>query len=319
MFFSVPRGFALLLQQLRADACFATVFFSRLRGLGNAAAALPQPVREELIRLARHYAPQPVRVTSSWGMTETAPMATTSWGDSEPDDDTIGTPVPGIELKLVPNDGRSEIRVKGPNVTPGYWRDPEATRAAFDEAQYLRTGDAGALKDPADPSRGIVFMGRLAENFKLDTGTWVNVGALRLALVERGAPLIEDVALTGADREALGALIFLRAAAAAELAEVPATGDVALARDANVRRFVARVLAEHNAAAPATSTRIERAFILSGPPDAARGEITEKGSLNQRRVLEVRAAAVASLQAAEACPDIVTPHGDGDDSEGGRA
>jgi feruloyl-CoA synthase len=215
--FSVPRGFALLLEALTSDDAFATRFFSRLRGLGNAAAALPQAVREELIRLGRRYAPQPVRVTSSWGMTESAPMATTSWGLPEPDADTIGTPIPGVELKLVPSDGRYEIRVRGPNVTAGYWRDAAATRDAFDEERFLRTGDAGALKDPADPSRGIVFEGRLAENFKLDTGTWVNVEALRLALVERGAPLVEDVVLTGHDRAYLGALIFVRRAAALAL------------------------------------------------------------------------------------------------------
>jgi feruloyl-CoA synthase len=305
--FSVPRGFALLLEALTADAAFATRFFSRLRGLGNAAAALPQAVREELIRLGRRYAPQPVRVTSSWGMTESAPMATTSWGLPEPDADTIGTPIPGVELKLVPSDGRYEIRVRGPNVTAGYWRDAAATRDAFDEERFLRTGDAGALKDPADPSRGIVFEGRLAENFKLDTGTWVNVEALRLALVERGAPLVEDVVLTGHDRAYLGALIFVRRAAALALVRAPTADRVTLARHPDVRGVIARALAEHNAAAPATSTRIERALILAEPPDPARGEITAKGSLNQRRALELRAKDVGVLHARETSPDVITP------------
>jgi feruloyl-CoA synthase len=293
LYFAVPRVFTLLLEAFEGDEAFTAAFFRRLRGLGNAAASLPQPVRDELIRLARTYAPHDVRVTSSWGMTETAPMSTTSWGERGPDDDTIGTPAPGVEIKLAPSDGLTEMRVKGPNVTPGYWRNTQATRAAFDGDGYFRTGDAASLKDPHDPSRGLVFAGRLAENFKLATGTWVNVGALRLALIERGAPLIEDVVLTGHDRDELGALVFVRAEAAAQIADV--------------RAFVANALGAHNAASPGSSTRIVRAMIVPEPPDRAHGEITDKGSVNQRRSLQLRAHDVTLLDAGGDDPRIILP------------
>lgn len=307
LYFNVPRGFTLLLEALLRDEAFAERFFSRLRGLGNAAASLPNPVRAELARLARRHAPHDVRITSSWGMTESAPMATTSWGAAPPDDDTIGTPIPGVSLKLAPSDGRSEMRVKGPNVMPGYWRDPPATLAAFDEEGYYRTGDAGSLKNPADPARGIVFDGRLAENFKLATGAWVNVGALRLAVIERGAPLVEDVVFTGLDRDAIGALIFLRLDAAGDFAQRPGVDVATLARDSRVRAFAANLLAEHNAASPASSTRIERALLMKEPPNPSLGELTDKGSINQSRALLTRAADVARLYASPVDRDVITP------------
>jgi feruloyl-CoA synthase len=307
VFFSVPRGYALLVERLVADDAFAARFFSRVRILCNAGASLPNPLREALFRLAEAHGAPGVRVTSSWGTTETAPLATTSWGEPEPDIDTIGTPVPGVALKLVPSDGRSEIRVTGPNITPGYWRDPAATAAAFDEDGFYRTGDAATLKDPSDASRGIVFGGRLAENFKLSSGTWVNVGALRLMLLERGAPLVEEAVIAGEDRDALAALIFVSRPHAAALAGEPAAEYAALARHAAVRARVADVLAAHNAAAPAGSTRIERAAIVTEPPNAGDGEITDKGTVNQRRALHLRAATVAALYADPSGPEVVLP------------
>jgi len=309
IFFSVPRGFALVVERLNADAEFAARFFARLRVVCNAGASLPDPLREELFRFAALYAQQTVRVTSSWGTTETAPLATTSWGDPEPDIDTIGTPVPGVETKLAPSDGRAEIRVKGPSITPGYWRDPEATRAAFDADGFYRTGDAAALKDPADASRGIVFGGRLAENFKLSSGTWVNVGALRLALIERGAPIVEEVVVSGHDRDEIAVLIFVSRAHASKLAGDTDADHAALARSADVRAFVAGVLADHNAAAPASSTRVARALLLPEAPNRGEGEITDKGTINQRRSLHLRAPSVAILHGDEAHPNVVAPRG----------
>ncbi len=308
MHFSVPRGFSMLLDALHDDAGFARIFFSRLRGLGNAGATLPNVVREELIRLSRIYGPGAIRVTSSWGMTETAPFATTSWGPIEPDHDTIGTPGPGVEIKLAPLDGRYEMRIKGPNVTRGYWRNPAATAAAFDADGFFRTGDAAAFKDIADPSRGLVFGGRLAENFKLSTGTWVNVGALRLALIERGAPFIEDVVFTGHDGDAIGALVFLRAEHAARLTGGEHANLASAAKHPRARAFVANVLAEHNAESPGSSTRIARALIVPDAPDRAHGEVTDKGSINQRRALAHRAALVTRLHAAEVEGDVIFPH-----------
>ncbi len=308
LFFSVPRGFVLLVEALKADPNFAAGFFSRLRVICNAGASLPDAVRRDLIALAREYGTSGVRITSSWGTTETAPLATTSWGMPEPDADTIGTPVPGVEIKLAPSDGRAELRVRGPNVTPGYWRDADATREAFDAEGFYKTGDAGELKDPVDPSHGILFGGRLAENFKLTSGTWVNVGALRLALLEHGAPLIEDVVITGHDRHEIAALVFLSRAQAARIAELSSAEHDELARHPRVRDFVAAALARHNAAAPASSTRVVRALILLEPPQRGAGEMTDKGTINQRRALELRAAAVLSLYSGRPSSDVVAPN-----------
>jgi len=305
--FSVPRGFALLLEHLKADADFAADFFSGLRILCSGGAALPDPLREALFGFARQYARRTVRITSSWGSTECAPFATTSWGDPEPDIDTIGTPAPAVLIKLAPSDERFEIRVKGPNITPGYWRDPEATAAAFDEDGYYCTGDAGALKDPDDPARGILYAGRLAENFKLTSGTWVNVGALRLALLERGAPLIEDVIVSGHDRDEIALLVFISRAHAAKHVGLPDAGHATLAEHPAVRSFLAAALAEHNAKSPGTSTRVARAFILPEPPNRGNGEMTDKGSVNQRRALQLRAASIAALHAEPPGLAIVQP------------
>jgi feruloyl-CoA synthase len=307
IFFSVPRGVALLVERLEADPDFAASFFSRLRVVCNAGASLPDPLREAIFRFAALYAKGGVRVTSSWGTTETAPLATTSWGDPEPDIDTIGTPAPGVEIKLAPSDGRAEIRVKGPNITPGYWRDPAATAAAFDEDGYYRTGDAASLKDPADAGRGLVFEGRLAENFKLTSGTWVNVGALRLALLERGAPILEEVVVSGHDRDAISVLVFVSRVHAAAHTGASDADHAALAAHPAVRTFVAEVLAAHNAAAPASSTRVTRALILPDAPNRGEGEITDKGTINQRRTLQRRAGAVRDLHAEPAHPDVVEP------------
>jgi feruloyl-CoA synthase len=297
VFFSVPRGMLLLVEALRTDHAFASTFFSKLRLICNAGASLPNAIRQEIIALSKRYGTGDVRVTSSWGTTETAPMATTSWGANEPDPDTIGTPVPGVEIKFAPSDGRAELRVRGPNVTPGYWRDPAATRNAFDADGFYKTGDAGQLKDDADPSRGIVFGGRLAENFKLSSGTWVNVGALRLSLLEHGAPLIEDVVVAGHDRAEISVLIFVSRAHAAKHAGTPQAEHAELARHEKVREFIADALGDHNTSAPASSTRVARALILTEAPRRNAGEVTDKGTINQRRALELRSASVQKLHA----------------------
>jgi len=279
-YFNVPRGWALLFEALEADDALATTFFSRLRILLNAGASIPESLRARLDALARRYAGRDVPVVSAWGLTETAPMATAVWGERPAARETVGTPVPGVEVKLAPFEDRFELRVRGPSVTPGYWRNADATAAAFDEDGFFKTGDAGALLDEHDPSRGIVFGGRLAENFKLSSGTWVNAGLLRLDVIEAGEGAIEDVVFAGADRDELTAIVF-----------VPR----ALANDASAPERVRAALARHNARNAASSTRVARALIADAPPDGARGEITDKGSVNQRRVLQNRAADVARL------------------------
>jgi feruloyl-CoA synthase len=281
-YFNVPRGWSLLFEALEHDAALATTFFSRIRILLNAGASLPESLRGRLAVLANRYAGREIPVVSAWGATETAPMSTAVWGARPASAETIGTPVPGVEIKFAPVEDRFELRVRGPNVTPGYWRNPGATAAAFDEDGFFKSGDAGALLDPDDPSRGIVFGGRLSENFKLSSGTWVNAGLLRLDVLEAGEGAIEDVVFAGADRDELTALVFVAAASA---------GDPALPE--RLRAAFAR----HNARNPGSSTRVVRIAIAAEPPNAAHGEITDKGSVNQRRVLQNRAAEVARLYA----------------------
>jgi feruloyl-CoA synthase len=237
-------------------------------------------------------------------------MATAIWGARPAEPETIGTPVPGVEIKLAPVDDRFEMRVRGVTVTPGYWRDPQATSAAFDEDGFYRTGDAAHLFDDGDPSRGIVFDGRLGENFKLSTGTWVNAGAVRLALLEAGAPLIEDVVLAGLDRDELGALIFVapdvRAGGTGPRAE---RVDGAVVQDERVGAAVAHelhaIIERYNVRHTTTSMRIARALVMPDAPNAAAGEITDKGSVNQRRVLTNRADDVARLFAEPLDPDVL--------------
>jgi feruloyl-CoA synthase len=290
-YFNVPRGWALLADELERDPALAATFFSRVRVLLNAGASIPEALRRRLAELATRYAGRPVPVVSAWGATETAPMATAVWGERPAEPETVGTPVPGVEVKLAPVDDLHELRVRAVTVTPGYWRDPVATAAAFDEDGYYKTGDAAELLDPADPSRGIVFGGRIGENFKLASGTWVNVGALRLALLEAAGELIDDVLLAGADRDELSVLVFPRAAAVAGTA---------------FRERLRDALAEHNARSPGNSTRIARALVSPAPPAAAAGEITDKGSVNQRRALANRALEIARLLADPVDPQVLT-------------
>jgi feruloyl-CoA synthase len=290
-YFNVPRGWTLLLAELERDESLAATFFSRMRMMLNAGASIPESTRARLAVLAQRYAGErTIPVVSAWGLTETAPMATAVWGARPASHETIGTPVPGVEVKLAPFEDRFELRLRGPTVTPGYWRDSAATAAAFDDEGFFRTGDAGALLDDADPSRGIVFGGRISENFKLSTGTWVNAGLLRLDVIEAGDGAIEDVVFAGADRDAIAAIVFLSRAAA---------------NDPNAAELVREALARHNARHPASSTRVARAIVAAEPPNGARGEITDKGSVNQRRVLQNRADDVARLYADPAAPGTI--------------
>ena len=309
-YFNVPRGWALLADAFESDEMLARTFFARVRVLLNAGASLPEPLRRRIASLARTYGGRDIPVVSSWGTTETAPMATAIWGARPAEPETIGTPVPGVEIKLAPVGDRFEMRVRGVTVTPGYWRDPQATSAAFDEDGFYRTGDAAHLFDNGDPSRGLVFDGRLGENFKLSTGTWVNAGAVRLALLEAGAPLIEDVVLAGLDRDELGALIFVapdvRAGATAPRDE---RVDGAVAQDERAGAAVAHelhaIIERYNVRHTTTSMRIARALVMPNAPNAAAGEITDKGSVNQRRVLANRANDVARLFAEPLDPDVL--------------
>jgi feruloyl-CoA synthase len=307
--FNVPRGFDMLIPYLERDPHLRDTFFRDLDALFYAAAALPQHLWEKLEALSVAATGRRVAMLSAWGSTETAPCATQIHFPMERAG-VIGLPVPGCEIKLAPVDGKLEIRVKGPNVTPGYWRQPELAGSAFDADGFLKTGDAACLTDPDDAARGIVFDGRLAENFKLMSGTWVHVGELRLALLAAGAPLVQDVVVTGHDRAEIGLLVFPNPEGCRALC--PGASDLPLAElicRTEVRAHLAAALAAHNAANAANSRRIARALLVAEPPSIAAGEITDKGYVNQRAVLAHRAALVARLHAADpsADPDVVTP------------
>ncbi|MDB5406921.1 MAG: feruloyl-CoA synthase [Rhodospirillales bacterium] len=307
VYFNVPGGYAMLLDHLERDAALAESFFRDLDVLFYAAASLPQSVWDRLDAVARRTVGRSVPMISAWGTTETAPMATlVHFAMDRPGN--IGVPAPGTEIKLVPADDKIEIRVRGPNVTPGYWRRPDLTRALFDEDGFYRPGDAVRLADPDDPQSGIVFDGRLSENFKLTSGTWVSVGALRVAAIAGCDPVVEDAVVTGHDRDEIGLLVFPSLAGCRSLC--PHLADAPLARliaEPAVRRALAAGLARHNEGAGGSSRRIARAIFLAEPPSIDRGEITDKGYLNQRAVLGSRRKTVERLHDRGEWAEIVLP------------
>ena len=262
-----------------------------------AGAALSQDLWERMEAVSEKAIGKRVALISAWGSTETSPLATAVHWPIERAG-VIGLPVPGVAIKLVPAGGRMEMRVKGPNVTPGYLGQSELTEAAFDEEGYYRIGDAGRLLDPQHPEQGLVFDGRVAEDFKLTSGTWVHAGGLRVAALEAAAPLLQDAVVTGHDRDAVGLLAWVKPAACRELAglasDVP---DADVLADPKVRRHIKDGLTRHNAANPGSSTRFSRVVLLADPPDVDANEITDKGYINQGAVLQRRHASVDALYA----------------------
>lgn len=301
VYFNVPAGYAQLIPVLESDPEFAGRFFSQLRLMFNAAAALPEALRDRLEAVAERNSGRRIPVTSSWGATETAPAVTSAHYEFA-DARCIGVPLPGAEIKLIAVDDAYEIRVKGPMVTPGYFARPDLTAAAFDEGGYYRTGDAVALADPADPNAGLLFRGRLAEDFKLRTGTFVRVGALRTALLS-ALPVLSDAVLVGENRDYLSVLAWLNAAEAAKLPGADPSPDGEVVVDEALRRHLAQALADHNDAV-GSSARIERLVLLAEPASLDAGEITDKGYVNQRKVLARRAELVEMLYA-DPVPDGV--------------
>ena len=306
VYFNVPRGYDMLVNALRADAELRHRFFSRLRVLFYAGAALPQHLWEALGELAQQARGRPVPMVTSWGSTETAPLATDCHFQAARSG-VIGIPVPGTDLKLVPAGDKLEIRVRGPNVTPGYWKQPEITRAAFDDEGFYIIGDAVCFVDPAHPERGLMFDGRIAEDFKLTTGTTVNVGNLRVQGIAALAPVGQDIVITGHDRDACGFLIFPNVAACRVLAGAAAETPLAeVLQHALVRDRVRAGLVALRDAGGGSSTWAARALLLADPPSIDAGEITDKGYINQRAVRERRAALVEVLYGAAPGPQVIT-------------
>jgi feruloyl-CoA synthase len=305
-YFNVPRGFELLLPALGGDAEFNRLFFSRLQMLFYAAAGLRQDVADAFERQAIEGCGQRIPWVSGLGTTETAPFAICTGAMAEPVAGRIGVPAPGVELKVEPLGNLLEARVRGPNVTPGYWRDPERTRASFDEEGFYGLGDAIGLVDSADPSRGFTFQGRIAEDFKLSTGTWVHVGPLRAALLLHLGDLVQDVVIAAPDREDVRVLAFPNAAACRRLAGVSSSAPMrdALDHPAVVQRFT-ELLTSFCATHASISTRVSRAVLLEEPPSIDAGEITDKGSINQKAVLQQRQALVDQLYDGAAGPRLI--------------
>ncbi len=302
IYFNVPSGYAQLVPALEADPEFARTFFARLRLLFNAAAALPGGLRDRLGELAAKASDREIPVTGSWGTTETAPAVTTA-NFHYTDARNIGAPLPGTEVKLAPAEGAYEIRVKGPIVTPGYFDRPDLTAAAFDEEGFYRTGDAATLADPADLNAGLVFRGRIAEDFKLGTGTFVRVGAVRTALLSN-IRVLSDAVITGEHRDYLCALAWLNLAEARALLGEDISADGELIVHEILHRAIAEALADHNGTAGAAS-RIERLAVISRPADLDAGEITDKGYVNQRQMLKNHSALVELLYTEPLPPGVI--------------
>lgn len=279
LYWNVPKGYELLMPTLRSDETVAQGFFERLALMFYAGASLSPRLWEELVSLGREITGRTIPMTTSWGLTETAPSITMVNTDRlRPGN--IGVPMPGLELKMVPTQGKYEARVRGPTVMSGYFRSPEASSAAFDEEGFFKTGDAIRLATEDDPSRGVMFDGRVAEDFKLTSGTWVDAAAIRLRALQALAGHAMDVVVTGEDCQDIGLLI------------VPIPG---VAPDAEYRQRVEQALSGINRNASGTSQCIARALILRDPLTFDFGEITEKGSLNARLIRQRRSELIERL------------------------
>jgi feruloyl-CoA synthase len=274
-YFNVPKGFEMLVPELRRNATLRRTFFSRVQILFYAAAGLNPKIWDELQDLAVEACGEEILMVTGLGATESAPMALCTGAEGAAG--RVGLPVPGVELKVTPVESKLEARLRGPNITPGFWRDPELTQSAFDDEGFYKLGDALLLADPADPLQGFLFDGRIAEDFKLSSGTWVSVGPLRAKFLTCLAGVAQDAVFTAPDRDYVGALIF------------PAPGASAAT--------VQPLLDQFARAATGSSTRVQRALLLTEPPSLEAGELTDKGSINQKAVLRNRAALVEELYA----------------------
>jgi len=298
IYFNVPKGFEGLIPFFEQDRALRERFFGAVQAMFYAGAGLSQHVWDGLERLAERTVGVRIPMITSLGSTETAPAAlVANWPAQQAGN--IGVPAPGQEVKLVPTGGKLELRLRGPNITPGYWNNPEQTRAAFDDEGYYKMGDALRFVDAADPRQGMLFDGRIAEDFKLATGTWVSVGPLRAQLVAAGAPLVQDVVIAGHDRDDVAALIFpVLDACRALCTGLPADASVeAVLAHPAVRAHFQSMLDKLAGASTGSATRVDRAMLMAAPPSLDVGEATDKGSLNQRAVLAHRAALVEQLYA----------------------
>jgi feruloyl-CoA synthase len=305
LYFNVPKGFEEIANALEVDAELRRTLLSRVRMFFFSGAGLSQPVWDKLERVAEQHCGERIRMLTGLGMTETAPFAICA-NAHEVKSGHVGLPAPGVELKLVPMGDKREVRYRGPNVTPGYWRAPEQTAEHFDDEGFYCSGDAARPMDPARPEIGFAFDGRIAEDFKLSTGTFVSVGPLRAKIIAAGDPLVQDVVIAGIDRDDIGILLFPRADACRAFAHAAADAPIAaVLADERVRTFFRRLVDGLWSSGTGSATRVARALVLVEPPSIDRGEITDKGSINQRAVLTHRAADVERLYAGGS--DVLVP------------
>ena len=299
IYFNVPKGYELLVQELRANRDVAENFFSRLNVMYFAGAGMAQHVWDALDELAIEITGKKVPMMTGMGATETGPGALFA-SIAECASGVVGTPSPGCEIKLVPNGGKLEARIKGHSITPGYWRDAEKTEQAYDEEGYYCLGDALKYIDASEPNRGFRFDGRVSEDFKLDTGTWVSVGALRQQTIHQCAPYVQDLVVAGHDRSYISVMVFPDMAQLSKLTGLPLSSDPqALVDHPHTREVFQGLLVEMASAATGSSNKIVRLTIEANAPQLDAHEITDKGSLNQRSILENRADTVKKLYADE--------------------
>jgi feruloyl-CoA synthase len=302
--YNVPRGYDMLLPALEADDEFGRHVFGKLDAIFYAGAALPPHLWQRLNALAVKHRGKRLPIFSSLGSTETAPVASfCHWPAS--DFDGVGLPIPGTEIKLVPDGSKLEFRVRGANVTPGYYNRPDLSAQAFDQEGFFRMGDAVAFIDPNKPEKGLRFDGRVSENFKLMSGTWVQVGDLRLSAISAAAPAIQDAVVTGHDREEVGLMVFPNIDGCRQICNAPDASLADLVARPELHAHIAKSFQAFNAANPGTSRQIARVLLLSTPPSVDGNEITDKGYINQRAVLEARAKEVARLYSGTSQPDVV--------------
>lgn len=299
IYFNVPRGYQLLMPYLEKDTVLRDGMLRRLDMFFYAGASLPHCLWERLEALSVRATGRKTPIASGWGMTETSPgLLLVHYETSH--EGNVGLPLPGVTIKLTPSGGKLEMRAKGPNVMKFYWKEKEKTREAFDEEGFLKTGDAGRFEDPGDPAKGMVFDGRIGENFKLMSGTWVQVGNVAMSLIDECAPLVQDAVLAGQDKEALAVLVFLDLEGCRSVCESlgahPTLADAA--RNPQLRRALEGKLRAYNEKNQAGLNKISRAMVMREGPSLDASEVTAKGNVRQNAVLANRADLVQRMYSA---------------------
>ena len=308
VYFNVPKGYELVVDALEKDTSLASNFFKNLKMTFFAGAGLSQHVWDRLDQLSIQYTGKKIPMVSGLGATETAPSALFA-SIKECASGVIGTPCPGVTLKLIPNGDKTEIRVKAVTVTPGYWKNEEQTAAAFDEEGFYCLGDAVKYIDPKDPQRGFLFDGRVSEDFKLNTGTWVSVGALRSKMIEHFAPFIQDIVITGHNEAFIGALIFPNVAECARHADLSPTSADSILKNPAVKELFEKRLQSFATQSTGSSTKVHKLVLLTEPASIDAHEITDKGSINQRAVLAQRASFVNEIYSTKSSSTVISLEG----------